>query len=394
MPQRLVLSCVAWGESYVSDFLEFGLPTLMTSGNVPAVSRQRPVTLVIATSETDLCDLRAHPTIVSPPQGVTFEFRILKIREKHDRFHMTEGMLAALDIAIERRCLFSYSCADQIWPETGLSKLVAKLEHHRAVLSYAHRQTEDGLKEELRARKSGLTLGITAAEFGNLMLKYPHIEMQLCEVADYEVPKKPHVAVMYSPERDSAVVRSHALGLFGINFGLVTRESAIEYRRKLAGSTSDDSGTMRSIIGDLTNVYIPRSSEDFAVTSFQGPIDYAHRKSIPCKPEEKLKVLFESVARYQQNEFVDALARYFFTIPYLISPSANPKFCEDAVSETQELSTRSAIVLWSQSDASRRRPRRLKPLYMLSHWHPRRVTMGIVNRLIRRLGPRSKKPRD
>lgn len=394
MPQPLVLSCVAWGESYVSDFLEFGLPTLMASGNVPAVSRQRPVTFVIATSETDLCDFRAHPTIVSPPQGVTFEFKVLKIREKHGRFHMTEGMLAALDIAIERRCLFSCSMADTIWPETGLSKLVAKLEHHRVVLSYAHRQTEVGLKEELRARKSGLTLGITAVDFGNLMLKYPHLEMQLCEVTDYVVPKKISAAVMYSPERDAAVVRSHTLGLYGINFGLVTRESAIAYRQKLAGTTSDDTGTFQSIVGDLSNVYIPRSSEDFALTSFSGPIDVAHRRSIPCKPEEKLKVMFESVALYQQNEWVDAYARYFFTIPYLISPSANPKFCEDAVSKTEELSIRSAIVLWSQSDASRRRPRRLQPLHMLPRWHPRRVTMGIVNRLIRRLGPKSKKPRD
>jgi len=366
----------------------------MTSGNVPAISSRRPVIFVIATSATDLSVLRAHSLIANPPHGVAFEFRILKIRAKHDRYHMTEGMLAALDIAIERRCLYSYSCADTIWPETGLSKLVAQLEHHRAVLSYSHRQSEDGLKTELRARKSGLILSITDAEFGSFMLKYPHQEMQLSEVSDYAVPGKPHVTVMYSPERDSAVVRSHSLGLFGINFGLVTRESAIEYRRKLTGSTSDESGTMRSIVGDLTNVYIPRSSEDFAVTSFQGPIDYAHRKFIPCKPEEKLGMLFESVARYQQNEWVDALARYFFTIPYLISPSSDPKFCEDAVSQTQDLSTRLAIFLWSQSPASRRRPRRLKPLYMLPRWHPRRVTMGIVNRLIRRLGPRSKKPRD
>ena len=50
-----------WGYRFVSQFLEFGLPTLLAPGNLPAVTRELPFRVVALTSEDDKPLLLAHP---------------------------------------------------------------------------------------------------------------------------------------------------------------------------------------------------------------------------------------------------------------------------------------------------------------------------------------------
>ena len=53
--------CV-WGYHYVRQFLEFGLPTLLAPGNVPAVAAELPTEFVILTSSDDEAFISEHPT--------------------------------------------------------------------------------------------------------------------------------------------------------------------------------------------------------------------------------------------------------------------------------------------------------------------------------------------
>lgn len=50
-----------WGYRFVSQFLEFGLPTLLAPGNLPAVARELPFRVVALTSEEDRPLIRTHP---------------------------------------------------------------------------------------------------------------------------------------------------------------------------------------------------------------------------------------------------------------------------------------------------------------------------------------------
>jgi hypothetical protein len=50
-----------WGYRYVSEFLEFGLPTLLAPGNLPTVARELPFRVTALTSEEDEPLIRAHP---------------------------------------------------------------------------------------------------------------------------------------------------------------------------------------------------------------------------------------------------------------------------------------------------------------------------------------------
>jgi len=50
-----------WGYRFVSQFLEFGLPTLLASGNLPAIARDLPFRVVALSSEADEPLIRSHP---------------------------------------------------------------------------------------------------------------------------------------------------------------------------------------------------------------------------------------------------------------------------------------------------------------------------------------------
>jgi hypothetical protein len=50
-----------WGYRFVSQFLEFGLPTLLAAGNLPTVARELPFRVIALTSEEDAPLIRSHP---------------------------------------------------------------------------------------------------------------------------------------------------------------------------------------------------------------------------------------------------------------------------------------------------------------------------------------------
>ena len=61
-PKAAKLLLCVWGYHYVRQFLEFGLPTLLAPGNVPAVAAELPTEFVILTSSDDESFIVEHPT--------------------------------------------------------------------------------------------------------------------------------------------------------------------------------------------------------------------------------------------------------------------------------------------------------------------------------------------
>src|SRR5580704_9695749 len=60
-PKAATLLLPVWGYSYVRQFLECGLPTLLAPGNVPAVAAALPTEFVILTSADDESFIVEHP---------------------------------------------------------------------------------------------------------------------------------------------------------------------------------------------------------------------------------------------------------------------------------------------------------------------------------------------
>jgi len=62
-PKAIQLLVPVWGTTYISQFLEVSLPTLLAPGNLPALARALPCKFIILTSSDDAVDLRDHAAI-------------------------------------------------------------------------------------------------------------------------------------------------------------------------------------------------------------------------------------------------------------------------------------------------------------------------------------------
>jgi hypothetical protein len=61
-PKAVKLLLCVWGYNYVRQFLEFGLPTLLAPGNVPALAAALPTEFIVLTSADDESFIVEHPT--------------------------------------------------------------------------------------------------------------------------------------------------------------------------------------------------------------------------------------------------------------------------------------------------------------------------------------------
>ena len=59
-PKAVQLLLPVWGQRFIRQFLEFGLPSLLAPGNVPAIASRLPCKFVFLTSREDASQLRDH----------------------------------------------------------------------------------------------------------------------------------------------------------------------------------------------------------------------------------------------------------------------------------------------------------------------------------------------
>jgi hypothetical protein len=60
-PSRLDFLLPVWGHRHIGSFLEFGLPSLLAAGNLPALSRLLPCSFVVLTRREDAATFLEHP---------------------------------------------------------------------------------------------------------------------------------------------------------------------------------------------------------------------------------------------------------------------------------------------------------------------------------------------
>lgn len=59
-PKAIQLLLPVWGQRFVRQFLDFGLPTLLAPGNLPAIARRLPCKFIFLTSKEDAALLQEH----------------------------------------------------------------------------------------------------------------------------------------------------------------------------------------------------------------------------------------------------------------------------------------------------------------------------------------------
>src|SRR5579872_3530498 len=63
MDDSVCVLLAVWGERYINDFLELGLPCLLAPGNIPALAAEYPMRFAFLTRADNISVFNGHPAI-------------------------------------------------------------------------------------------------------------------------------------------------------------------------------------------------------------------------------------------------------------------------------------------------------------------------------------------
>ncbi len=131
-PKAARLLLPVWGIRYIKQFIDFGLPTLLAPGNLPAVAKSLPSTLVILTSADDAAILRGHPAIQYLSTICDVEFELVDDLITGDNYSTTitlayaRGVRAAGD-AMRDTCFF-FLISDYLMADGSLANVLSRIQ--------------------------------------------------------------------------------------------------------------------------------------------------------------------------------------------------------------------------------------------------------------------------
>jgi len=130
-PKAIQLLVPVWGTSFISQFLEVSLPTLLAPGNLPALANALPCKLVFLTSSDDAADLNDQAAIHYLRGLCEVEIRIIDDLITGDNYSTTitlayaRAVRAAGDAMLDT-CFF-FMISDYIIADGSLANVLARM---------------------------------------------------------------------------------------------------------------------------------------------------------------------------------------------------------------------------------------------------------------------------
>src|SRR4029079_10593639 len=150
-PTAIQLLVAVWGTSFTSQFLEISLPTLLSPGNLPALTEALPCKLIFLTSSTDAADLKDHAAIHYLRSVCDVEFSVIDDLITGDNYSTTitlayvRAVRAAGDAMLDT-CFF-FMISDYIVADGSLANVLARMQAgYSGVVAGNFQVVEEGAK--------------------------------------------------------------------------------------------------------------------------------------------------------------------------------------------------------------------------------------------------------
>lgn len=132
VPELAEVLMPVWGQPYVHQFLQFGLPTLLSPGNLPYVAAKLPCKLVILTSSED-CLAIANSPLMARVQAIGCEVQVRPIdhlithtnQSTTITLAFTEAVLSSGE-AMLKTCFF-FAMSDYIYAAGSLKSVIDRM---------------------------------------------------------------------------------------------------------------------------------------------------------------------------------------------------------------------------------------------------------------------------
>ncbi len=75
--QPLLINAIVWGEAYTEPLFTYGFPSLLASGNLPNVAKDREIIIDFYTSASDVARIDEHPVTESVKRFAKFRYNVI-----------------------------------------------------------------------------------------------------------------------------------------------------------------------------------------------------------------------------------------------------------------------------------------------------------------------------
>lgn len=173
--KKYILIMVVWGGEYTQFFLDFGMASLLATGNIPQVAQNFDFVLHIYTTAEDGRKISGHPLIQKASEYISIEcFHVLN-KESSAEKNKYDMRSFCISLAIEKAkemlpCVLLLGSPDVIWGENSLSVCCFLIESGYDVVNVAalNRVSFETLVPALKQEFH--TLGTTSLEIANRAL--------------------------------------------------------------------------------------------------------------------------------------------------------------------------------------------------------------------------------
>lgn len=156
-----------WGYSYVRQFLEWSLPTLLAPGNIPAIAQMLPTEFVILTSADDEAYLREHASFKRLATVCPVNIQVIDHLITDGNYSTTITLayaeaVRALGEAMVDTCFF-FLVSDYIMADGSLANVFKRMQRGASAIvvgnfQVAREEALPWLQEKLRAARPAVSL--------------------------------------------------------------------------------------------------------------------------------------------------------------------------------------------------------------------------------------------
>jgi len=356
---KLNIATIVWGSDFVELGRRFAWSSLLAPQNLPAIANEFEVTMTFHTTGDDARRIRQLPEFEAIGRYATVkinEFVPSAIGLNFATY--TSVYCESLLIPISERAMYLLFNPDCVMADGSLPYLVKCLHRSRVFMAWSGRISFELLGDALESFRIGPILSVPKRDLVKISFSCAHPEMVTYSVSDNLIPTRPTNLIWMSPDKASAVVRTHTLGPTAINFGLVSPRDSDSYLRNLRGSrnggaaSADEAATLKALLRDMDGVYISQDSDNFFWNGITDSGRFAD--GIPwSRVSEGRLSLRNSIGAYQQLKSVNEYSRLFVTVPFVLRGSAESDWITRTVEETELLVNSVSIVTYSQKRVAR-----------------------------------------
>jgi hypothetical protein len=252
---------VVWGAGYVSLFVKYSIPTLLSARNLPSLPNREISEFLIVTTSEDAELIRNSKIFPLLSRNIKVVFLPITITAEHKYDLMTQGHKTAIEY-VARRGYCIFLSPDALVSDGTLQRLFELVVGGRRVIAgFGPRVDEEPFLAELhklRHYRDGEPLSLAPRQLVEVTMRHLHSDTKHHFVDCPYFPEKPYACLWPGPGGDGMLVRSLSLHPYVFDCRLIAEGDNI-------ANLTIDWYLIPRFVTDWNDFYVEKDSDQFCI---------------------------------------------------------------------------------------------------------------------------------